>query len=136
MDKFNLDTHNKINPGFKTPEGYFDTFSEKVMKQLPQEEIKVISIWKLNKTWFYAAASILIISFSMWYFFEEKPSSLETVEIENYITLHTNISDDDIVELLNNEDITNLQIENSLDAKAVEDILSNNKELEQYITNQ
>lgn len=45
MKDFKLDTNEKINSGFKVPEDYFATFSEKVKLQLPIVEPKVISFY-------------------------------------------------------------------------------------------
>lgn len=57
------------NP-FKTPEGYFDQFTEQMMKQLPgQEEVKKPAIIRRLRPWLYAAACIalLVISVNVLY---------------------------------------------------------------------
>lgn len=44
---------------FKTPEGYFDNLTERIMNQLPEqqtEEPKVINLWERIKPWVYMAA--------------------------------------------------------------------------------
>ena len=47
----------KQNP-FKVPEGYFDSFAEHVMQQLPQRQAKAKHMWL--RPWMYAAASLLV----------------------------------------------------------------------------
>jgi hypothetical protein len=46
--KFKIDNNStKIESGFKAPDAYFETFAQELNgKKLPQEETKVISIFK------------------------------------------------------------------------------------------
>ena len=41
MKPFKLDNEPKITSGFTMPEGYFDSFTDKVLTQLNKEEPKV-----------------------------------------------------------------------------------------------
>ena len=139
MKDFKLDSNEKITSGFKIPENYFDSFSEKVIKHLPREEPKVISFYLKNKLWIYSTAAVLVITLSVSIAYQMQNKEQETTahEVENYLVNHTNISDDDVVNLLNQEDIEKLKRVNaSIEKEVIEDILSNNKELEQYITNE
>lgn len=137
MKDFKLDNEPKINSGFKIPDNYFDTFSEKVMQQLPNEEVKVIAIGSRNKNWIYTAAAIVVVSLSIPIMnsLQSTTSETNTAEVENYLTYHSTISDDDIVELLETEDINKLNTESPIEDEALEEILTNNSELEHYITN-
>ena len=45
MKKFNLENEPKITSGFTIPDGYFDTFSDKILAQLPKQDPKVVSIF-------------------------------------------------------------------------------------------
>ncbi|HSN47919.1 MAG TPA: hypothetical protein VLR29_04080, partial [Flavobacterium sp.] len=65
MKTFKLDTTPKIESGFKTPENYFDTFSAKVMQQIPNQEPKIISLFSKNKSWIYAAAAVLVLALTL-----------------------------------------------------------------------
>jgi uncharacterized radical SAM superfamily protein len=56
-------------------------------------------------------------------------------EIENYLTQHSTLSDDDIVNLLDTEDIENIKIDNKIENEALEEVLLNNSQIEDYITN-
>ena len=65
MKDFKLDSEPKISSGFTTPDDYFDTFSEKILAQLPKEEPKVISIFNRRKTWYFAAAAVFVAMLSI-----------------------------------------------------------------------
>ncbi len=137
MKDFKLDTNEKISTGFKIPEGYFDTFSEKMLLQLSKEEPKVISFYARNKTWMFSVAAVLVIALSIPIVnqLQNIQNEMTTSEVETYITQHTSVSDDDIVNLLDQEDIDKLKIDTPIEDEALEDILSKNSELENYITN-
>ena len=49
MNNFELNKIPKIESGFKTPDHYFDTFSEKIMQQLPERNQKVTPIFSKTK---------------------------------------------------------------------------------------
>ncbi len=139
MKTFKIDTHEKIATGFIIPDAYFENFSEKVIQQLPKEESKIISFYVQNKRWVYTAAAVLVISLSIPFVNKtlNKEEEVSTSDIENYLVHHTSISDDDVLNLLNQEDIEKLKKINSpLEKEMIEDVLSNNIELEQYITSE
>jgi hypothetical protein len=137
MKDFKLDTNEKISSGFKIPDNYFDDFSKKVMQRLPKEEPKVISFYARNKRWIYSAAAVLVLALSVpiVYQMQNKEAEMTSSEVENYLVNNTTLSDDDIVNLLEQEDIDKLKTETPIAQDALEDILSNNSEIEQYITN-
>ena len=137
MKDFKLDTNEKITSGFKIPDNYFDDFSEKVMQRLPKEEPKLISFYARNKRWIYSAAAVLVLALSVpiVYQMQNKEAEMTSSEVENYLVNNTTLSDDDIVNLLEQEDIDKLKAETPIAQDALEDILSNNSEIEQYITN-
>jgi hypothetical protein len=137
MKDFKLDTNEKITSGFKIPDNYFDDFSEKVMQRLPKEEPKVISFYARNKRWIYSAAAVLVLALSVpiVYQMQNKEAEMSSSEVENYLVNNTTLSDDDIVNLLEQEDIDKLKEEAPIEKEALEEALSNNPEIEQYITN-
>ena len=67
---------------------------------------------------------------------QNKEQELSSTEIENYLTLNKSVSDDDLVNLLEQEDIEKLKVNTSITKDAIEGELSNNIDLEQYITNE
>ena len=140
MNNFKLDNEPKIKSGFQIPEHYFDSFSEKVMNQLPKEEPKVVSLWDRNKRWIYSAAAILVLSLTIplanqFQSTSSEVATTETNEIENYLAYHASLSDEEIIKLLDKEDIAEIEVTNSLDEEALKQALHEDSNTEYYITN-
>ena len=138
MKDFKIDTSEKITTGFQIPDGYWDAFSEKVMQRIPKEDPKVISFYARNKRWIYSVAAVLVLALSLPIVnqLQNKEQELSSSEIENYLTLNKSVSDDEIVNLLEQEDIDKLKVNTPISKDALEDELSNNIDVEQYITNE
>lgn len=136
MKDFKLDNEPKIATGFQIPENYFEQFSEKVMNKLPNQEPKIISLWDRNKKWIYGAAAVVVLSLSIPIANQLQNNSDEsTNEIENYLAYHASISNDDLVELLEEEDIAKIEVSNSIDNETMEEVLHETTEIEDYIIN-
>ncbi len=136
MKDFKLDNEPKINTGFQIPEHYFEQFSEKVMTKLPNQEPKVISLWDRNKKWIYGAAAVIVLSLAIPLANQlQNTSQEETLEIENYLAYHSSLTNDDIIDLLDEEDIAKIEVTNSIDNQTMEDELTQNIDIENYITN-
>lgn len=140
MNDFKLDNEPKIKSGFQIPENYFDSFSEKVMNQLPKEEPKVVSLWDRNKRWIYSAAAVLVLSLTIplanqFQSTSTEVATTETNEIENYLAYHASLSDEEIIKLLDKEDIAEIEVTNSLDEEALKQALNEDSNIEYYITN-
>ncbi len=140
MKNFNLDKEPKITSGFKTPEDYFESFSEKMFLKLNFEQPKVISLTdriNQNKKWFFAIAAVFLVTVSILFYTNEKDKMEQkyTAEVENYLTNHSCISDDELVDLLDKEDISKINIDSKLKNDAIEELLIDNADLEQIITN-
>ena len=135
MKDFKLDNEPKITSGFTTPDGYFDTFSEKILAQLPKQEPKVISIFSSRKTWYYAVAAILILMLSVPIYtkYSTQQEEIDSATLENYIAYQSNISEEEIVNLLQQEDLDKMKLDFNVDDAAIEDALNSNSNLEQYI---
>lgn len=137
MKNFKLDTYKKIEAGFTTPDFYFENVSKKILEHLPKEEPKVISFWTRNKNWMYTAAAILVVSFSipMMNLINLNSEEVKAAEIENYLTYHSNLTDEEIVEYLDESDIENINIESTLETETIEQVLYDEVDLEHQITN-
>lgn len=137
MKEFKLDNEPKITSGYTTPEGYFDAFSEKMMAQLPKDKPKVISIYSSRKRWMFAAAAVLVLALSVPVFnkLTTNTAELDQQTLEDYITYNSGISENDLVDLLEKEDIEKMNVDYNIQDKDVEDLLSENNNIEQYITN-
>ena len=137
MKTFKLANEPKIKSGFIIPESYFDHFSETVMQQLPNEDPKVISLFLRRKSWIYAAAALIGLGLIIPIYngFGNHSSEIDEVILENYIANKSDISDTDLASLLDEEDIQKMSIDLSIEDKSIENELSANTNLEQYIIN-
>lgn len=138
MKTFKLDNTPKIESGFKTPENYFDTFSARVIQQLPKEEPKTSSLFSKRKSWIYAAAAILVLALILPVVYTNlySPSpEIDQATLENYISYNTSISDTDLVNLLDEKDIQKIDIGLNIEDKTIENELSENINLENYLLN-
>ena len=135
MEQINLENNSKITTGFKVPDNYFENFSERLMLNIPEKEIKRISIFKKTKTWVYASAAVLVlgISLSTLTKYNTNLNALKTAELENYIANNTTINDNDIADLLSENDIKKLNIDFKIENNTIENELINNENLEQYL---
>lgn len=135
MKDFKLDDEPKTTSGFISPDGYFDAFSEKILAQLPKQETKVMLISRSKKTWYYAAAAVilLMISLPLYNLLAVSQQELDSATIENYLAYHATISEDEIVDLLDQEDLDRMKTELNVDDAAIEDILKTNSNLEEYL---
>jgi hypothetical protein len=55
--------------------------------------------------------------------------------LENYITYQSSVSNTDLVNLLNEEDIQKMSIDLNIEDKTIENELTENKNLEYYLLN-
>ncbi len=137
MKTFKLDNEPKINTGFTVPENYFEDFSAKMMQQLPENEPKIISIYARKKTWMYAAAAIIVLALSLPIYnnYFSHSSEIDETTLENYITYQSTLSGTDLVNLLDEQDIQKMSVDLNLEDITIENELSQNKNLEQYLLN-
>ncbi len=137
MKTFKLENKPKIETGFTVPENYFEDFSARMMQQLPEKEVKVISIFARKKTWFYAAAAVLVMALSVPIYnnLSSNSSEIDAVTLENYITSQTSLSDTELVNLMDEKDIQKLNIDLKIEDKTIENELSGNTNIEQYLLN-
>lgn len=92
-DKIKIDQLKGTNP-FKVPEGYFEGFSEELMKKLPAKEeparpLEHITLWMRVKPWVYMAAMFcFLVVFAQFLFTvtgdhsESEPVAAETQQDE------------------------------------------------------
>ena len=135
MKDFKLDREPKIGTGFTTPEGYFDGFQTRMMQNLPVQEPKVIPFFARRRTWVMSAAAILVLALMIPVYNSLHTTSeeIDAVSMENYLAYQSNISQYDLINLLDSEDIQSLDIDLALEDNTIEDILTNNNNFENYI---
>ncbi len=135
MNDFKINSDHKIESGFKIPEDYFENFSEKVLVKINKPELKVVSIFYKRKTWVSSVAAVLVISLSVTLYTKiAVKSTEEKLTLENYITNQSEISQYDLVALLDSKDIEKIKIDLKLDDKKIEEDLTNSSEIENYLT--
>ncbi len=135
MKEFKLDETKKIQPGFKVPEGYFDRLSEKINARI-ENEPKVVPISRKKTIW-YAAAAVMVIGLGITFYnalMVRSNAATETVALENYLAVQNN-TEEMLVELLEKEDLEKMGADFAPDEKVLEEALSHNANLEQYLTN-
>lgn len=137
MKTIKLDNEPKLQTGFTVPENYFEDFSVKMMQQLPQKEPKIIAFYARKKTWMYAAAAILVLALSIPIYnnYLSNSSEIDSATLENYITYQSTVSDTDLVNLLDEQDIHKMSVDLDIEDITIENELSQNKNLEQYLLN-
>lgn len=136
MKTFKLENEPKIEPGFKTPDHYFENFSIKMMEQLPVSEPKVISIFQKRKLLIMlSTAAVLVFALLIPILSptESNTKELDTVAIENYITYQSNVNQYDLINGLETEDIEKINSSIVLEDETIEDHLSTNSNLENLI---
>jgi hypothetical protein len=135
MNDFKINSGSNIDSGFKIPEDYFENLSDKVLMKINQPEPKVISFFYRKKVWISSVAAVLVISFSITLYTKiAVKSNEEKLTLENYISNQSEISQYDLVALLDTKDIEKIKIDLKLDDKKIEEILCNSSEIEIYLT--
>ncbi|WP_339837035.1 hypothetical protein [uncultured Flavobacterium sp.] len=129
MKDFNLNNE-KIETGFKVPEGYFEQFESKMLSQLVvKNEPKVISLWQNKRVWMTSIAAVLLVSIALPIYFSINNTTTSVVEdetIETYLAMQPTMSNYEIATELTNEDIASLEESLALNDDAVELYLEQN----------
>ncbi len=136
MKEFKLDNEPKITSGFKVPERYFENLENEVQKKIGEKEIRVISLFT-KKNWIIAAAAVFVIALSIPIVNQMYSSTptIDPVQIETYLTEQSTLSEDDIVELLDEEKIQKIKLELNVNKNELEEVLLTNSNLEDYLIN-
>ena len=143
MKEFKLENETKITTGFVTPDNYFEDFSARFMQNLPSNEVavvKVIPLYKRRSTIISLIAAIFAIAL-MLPIFNQSPVATTSTEIdqaslENYLSYQTNVSQYDLINSLETEDLEDLSAPvttTTLEQETIEDLLVDNGNLEHYI---
>lgn len=126
MKEFRIhEEENKMPTGFTTPDGYFDSFTERLMANLPQPEVKVVPLYRRKPVWLSAAAAFLVIITAGIFFLLSQPAKNQPNEadIQNYLVYNTNINVYDISQNLDDQDIKSLESSFAANDDAIEEYL-------------
>jgi hypothetical protein len=131
MKEFKLDSVPKISTGFKVPENYLENFSIDVNDKRYINETKIVSFSKYKKPFLYIAAAVLIIGLIVPVFYNwniSKTKEIDEATLENYLCAQPTITQYEIIDLLESEDIHNLQTTVEKEDQDQNLILSNNND--------
>ncbi|MDD3004596.1 hypothetical protein [Flavobacterium sp.] len=135
MKKISLDSDSKIKPGFKVPELYFDDLSSVILAEIESKKASQSKVFSIQKL-LYAVAAVLILALSIPFFNTYSQPSLEEIDassLENYIAYQSTISSFDLINSLETKELEKLQIEMNVEDALLEDLLTTNPNLENYI---
>jgi hypothetical protein len=135
--KFTLSNHPKIEPGFKVPDGYFEQFPDRLMQQVPAQEVKVVSL-KSTRAWLYFVAASLaavILSLPIYQHYQSKAEEVDAATLENYLAYHAALTEEDIVNLLDEKDLEKMKLDLNIADKDLEEALEETPNIEQYLIN-
>jgi 3-deoxy-D-arabino-heptulosonate 7-phosphate (DAHP) synthase class II len=137
MKAFKLENEPKIESGFKTPDHYFENFSEKLMHQLPEKEPKVISLFQKNKKFFLLVAAVLILALFVPIFYVStiatSSNEIDSTTLENYLSYQSSVNQYDLIDGLEPDEISNIKAPVALEDATIEDLLVVNANLENLI---
>lgn len=124
MKEFKLDNQPKISTGFNTPEHYFENFSKKFLDELPEKRPTVISIFQNRKVILLSLAALFVIALFVPLIINstKEKNELDENTLENYISYQSNISQYDLINLLDKEDIESLKNEVNLEDTKINEL--------------
>lgn len=110
MKKFDLHNDPKIETGFKIPEHYFENLEDRIMNRLPEQKVKVISLWQRKSVWISGMAAVLVVSLGTWFYFNQQSTEF-SVSSQEYLAYSNDITTEEIAYHLTDEDITTIEKE-------------------------
>jgi len=138
MKTIKLNSETKIDTGFTTPENYFENFASRILLEIKEnEKKKPIALYSKIKIWTVAVAAIFILGLliPVYPFFENPMSRIDDKSLENYLVYSSSISDAELAYLLDNNDLEKISVELKVEDKIIENELTKNTDLEQYLLN-
>jgi len=129
MNPFNIENGPKIESGFSAPDSYFEGFEDRMMPRLPQQEVKVVSLFGKYRTVFYAAAAILVLALCIPVFDLMQKPSADTIDeetLEHYLAYESGISQYDLISVMDVSEIAEIESQSELPVsdEAIEEVLS------------
>ncbi len=138
MKKFKLDNEPKIKSGFKAPDDYFSNLTDTVLQKLPQQETKVVPLYRKKPVWLSAVAVfIMLIGVSLFLKLNTTTVQPDAATIENYLVYQSSISEYDLYQKLDATDIQELEQSiavNNVSNEAIEDYISTQSNYDIYLT--
>lgn len=138
MKAFKLENEPKIGTGFKTPDHYFDTLSEKVLQEIEksEREVKVIPFYKRKNFISLLAAAMIVFALMIPIVNNYNATSKELDEdtLETYLSYQSNLNQYDLIQNLDTKDIQKMNKNVAIEEETLEDILATNPNIEHLLT--
>lgn len=127
MKEFKLDNEPRIKTGFKVPDNYFDSFTDKVMQQVSVQDTKVVPLYRKRTAWLSGIAAVFVIALtiSMFFIMNNEEKYPDDAVIESYLVYHSNISSYDLIYDLDDEDLKELELSLAISDDAIESYFEN-----------
>ncbi|OYU82977.1 MAG: hypothetical protein CFE24_13300 [Flavobacterium sp. BFFFF2] len=114
--KFDFTDNEQIKkPGFEAPDGFFDSFPDQMMTRWEQQHRTVkgsrIILW--NRWMAAAAVIVLALSLPLLNHFFTGEKNIAATAISHYVQTQTEVTDEEVASLLDNEQLQQLQNEYS-----------------------
>ncbi|GEC71878.1 hypothetical protein SAMN05443543_105231 [Flavobacterium flevense] len=136
MKEFKLNTIPKIESGLKNPEDvYFEKFSENLLEKIGKKEPKTISLFRKRKAIIMMVAAVFVLALTIPLLINQAAHSqeIDTETLENYLSYQSNVNQYDLINALDEEDISNINSNIVLEDNTIEELLISNNNLENYI---
>jgi hypothetical protein len=126
----------KINPGFKVPEGYFETLESKIMDRvLSEPQPKVKSLFPRKIIGLAVAASLVLsVSLIFWPSEKEKQHDIAQETLQNYLETE-NLNEYLLTDMLTDEDLKSMEVLHGIDKDEIEVYLDKTIDDESYYYN-
>lgn len=133
MKQSNLEDR-KNKEVFKIPEQYFENFESRLMQRI-NEEPSQSKTRKLNPIYIYFAAASLVIGLCIPYLFNSSSTSaISNEDLESYLEYNITYSvKSDILNELNEEDLSDLEKDFKLNDKDLNEYLLSQTDVEYYL---
>lgn len=124
MKPLNLDNEPKIQSGFRAPEGYLESFADKLMQQLPAQETPVIPLYRRARVWISGVAAVMVLALGLTIYFRQSTiNQPDDSAIENYLVYQSGLNSYDLIQNLNEQDIKELEQSIAINDDAIADYL-------------
>lgn len=97
----------KIEPGFKTPDNFFENFEKNILEKTTYEKPVIqLSFWKKNKKLIISVAAILVVSIGITFLNNNYETNItsETIAYEDFLQLNdweNELTDREIAQISN-----------------------------------
>ena len=125
MENFKIEDHSKIETGFSTPENYFENLEATILQKIENKQVKVFSIFLKPKYWMVAAAAIFI--FGLFLNTYNYKSQEENFVDEEFLTLQTDFSTEDLAEYLTENELKRLEESYNIASLKTNDVTTKNQ---------